>query len=636
MFVEKMENINKFEVGGVYAYAFACNSESYHRMQIVSISATRKTAIIRDYYGENHFGKEYRKKIYINSYGEEAISAGNYSMAGSWYASERDNRRRNSDFDIGFMHATESKSDLEALGMPEENNTAARFTVSLSIDKSCAKFEKMELSVTHTFLTENAEKLKKFGIYSITWDLYDSQNENGYSIAYGFINATNNFDLMKSIENECPDEYGKILFTCAAEIFSVEQFGEIVDVCNDVAGEVMADIMPEITDRPEIIMTSATDNDPDPDNDPTPSPDKDTAYSDFDNTFRACNIISVSFGGAQNSAEASTEKMQLEEIAEKLNEDITGFDEVSEPEQPLENQITFDDVAYSKNEQPEQVAAVSAPINEELARRALESYSFSDYKAGSATAEYNAQVAEVAELAERVKCSAPEEFHSEIDSLVSRYASRLAEWTNRRNRIESSCPSWFVSGPANYPMRKFEKQQAALKNCYDDLEKIEHIKARIKNFANRPIMSGDESAIDRLTEKVENLRKEREEMKQENAEARKAGKTAPYGSYTLSNSLANLRTAEKRLEELKKAKETPTAAADDLKNEFCEVVRNTDIMRLQLVFSGKPDDETRNILKSNGFKWAPSQKAWQRQLNNNAVYAAKRVFSSLAELTTKS
>lgn len=636
MFVEKMENINKFEVGGVYAYAFACNSESYHRMQIVSISATRKTAIIRDYYGENHFGKEYRKKIYINSYGEEAISAGNYSMAGSWYASERDNRRRNSDFDIGFMHATESKSDLEALGMPEENNTAARFTVSLSIDKSCAKFEKMELSVTHTFLTENAEKLKKFGIYSITWDLYDSQNENGYSIAYGFINATNNFDLMKSIENECPDEYGKILFTCAAEIFSVEQFGEIVDVCNDVAGEVMADIMPEITDRPEIIMTSATDNDPDPDNDPTPSPDKDTAYSDFDNTFRACNIISVSFGGAKNSAEASTEKRQLEKIAEKLNDDITGFDEVSEPKQPLENQISFDDVAYSKNEQPEQAAAVSAPINEELARWAHESHSFSDYKTGSATAEYNAQVAEVAELAEKVKSSAPEEFHSEIDSLVSRYASRLAEWTNRRNRIESSCPSWFVSGPANYPMRKFEKQQAALKNCYDDLEKIEHIKARIKNFANRPIMSGDESAIDRLTEKVEKLRKKREEMKQENAEARKAGKTAPYGSYTLSNSLANLRTAEKRLEELKKAKETPTAAADDLKNEFCEVVRNTDIMRLQLVFSGKPDDETRNILKSNGFKWAPSQKAWQRQLNNNAVYAAKRVFSSLAELTAKS
>lgn len=636
MFVEKMENINKFEVGGVYAYAFACNSESYHRMQIVSISATRKTAIIRDYYGENHFGKEYRKKIYINSYGEEAISAGNYSMAGSWYASERDSRRRNSDFDIGFMHATESKSDLEALGMPEENNTAARFTVSLSIDKSCAKFEKMELSVTHTFLTENAEKLKKFGIYSITWDLYDSQNENGYSIAYGFINATNNFDLMKSIENECPDEYGKILFTCAAEIFSVEQFGEIVDVCNDVAGEVMADIMPEITDRPEIIMTSATDNDPDPDNDPTPSPDKDTAYSDFDNTFRACNIISVSFGGAQNSAEASTEKRQLEKIAEKLNDDITGFDEVSEPKQPLENQISFDDVAYSKNEQPEQTAAVSAPINEELARWAHESHSFSDYKTGSATAEYNAQVAEVAELAEKVKSSAPEEFHSEIDSLVSRYASRLAEWTNRRNRIESSCPSWFVSGPANYPMRKFEKQQAALKNCYDDLEKIEHIKARIKNFANRPIMSGDESAIDRLTEKVEKLRKKREEMKQENAEARKAGKTAPYGSYTLSNSLANLRTAEKRLEELKKAKETPTAAADDLKNEFCEVVRNTDIMRLQLIFSGKPDDETRNILKSNGFKWAPSQKAWQRQLNNNAVYAAKRVFSSLAELTAKS
>lgn len=547
MFVEKMENINKFEVGGVYSYAFACDSDSFHTMQVVSISETRKTAIIRDYYGENHFGKEYRKKIYINSYGEEAISAGNYSMAGSWYSSERVYAKRYQDFDLDFMYESE--------------------------------------------------------------------------------------------------------------------------VLNAI--------------KPTIEMTSSEPTDPD--DDPTSGKpenfENDTAYSKFDSFFNSCNIISVTFGGTQNSAEASTEKRQLEEIAEKLEkgvklidgqtikkidkydeenntldvesclvytvegccydvfdfcDGVTGFDEVSEPEQPLENQISFDDVAYSKNEQPEQAAAVPAPINEELARWAHESHSFSDYKTGSATAGYNAQVAEVAELAEKVKSSAPEEFHSEIDSLVSRYASRLAEWTNRRNRIENSCPSWFVSGPANYPMRKFKKQQAALKNCYDDLEKIEHIKARIKNFANRPIMSGDESAIDRLTEKVEKLRKKREEMKQENAEARKAGKTAPYGSYTLSNSLANLRTAEKRLEELKKAKETPTAAADDLKNEFCEVVRNTDIMRLQLIFSGKPDDETRNILKSNGFKWAPSQKACQRQLNNNAVYAAKRVFSSLAELTAKS
>jgi len=44
--------------------------------------------------------------------------------------------------------------------------------------------------------------------------------------------------------------------------------------------------------------------------------------------------------------------------------------------------------------------------------------------------------------------------------------------------------------------------------------------------------------------------------------------------------------------------------------------------RLQLFFDEKPNDQQRSQLKANGFKWAPSQDAWQRQLNDNAIYAA--------------
>ena len=39
----------------------------------------------------------------------------------------------------------------------------------------------------------------------------------------------------------------------------------------------------------------------------------------------------------------------------------------------------------------------------------------------------------------------------------------------------------------------------------------------------------------------------------------------------------------------------------------------------------KPDADTRQALKSEGFKWAPSQGAWQRQLNQNAIRAAARL-----------
>ena len=47
--------------------------------------------------------------------------------------------------------------------------------------------------------------------------------------------------------------------------------------------------------------------------------------------------------------------------------------------------------------------------------------------------------------------------------------------------------------------------------------------------------------------------------------------------------------------------------------------------RLQLMFEDKPDADTRQALKSEGFKWAPSQGAWQRQLNQNAIRAAARL-----------
>ena len=47
--------------------------------------------------------------------------------------------------------------------------------------------------------------------------------------------------------------------------------------------------------------------------------------------------------------------------------------------------------------------------------------------------------------------------------------------------------------------------------------------------------------------------------------------------------------------------------------------------RLQIFFNDKPDKETRAALKSNGFRWAPSVGAWQRQLNDNAISAADRL-----------
>ena len=63
-----------------------------------------------------------------------------------------------------------------------------------------------------------------------------------------------------------------------------------------------------------------------------------------------------------------------------------------------------------------------------------------------------------------------------------------------------------------------------------------------------------------------------------------------------------------------------------------KVEANTEANRLQIFFEDKPDEATREALKSNGFRWSPKAGAWQRQLTSNAYYAADYV-KAIAPLT---
>ena len=55
------------------------------------------------------------------------------------------------------------------------------------------------------------------------------------------------------------------------------------------------------------------------------------------------------------------------------------------------------------------------------------------------------------------------------------------------------------------------------------------------------------------------------------------------------------------------------------------VEANREDNRLQIFFEEKPDEKTRETLKESGFRWSPKAGAWQRQLNDNAIYAADRL-----------
>lgn len=46
---------------------------------------------------------------------------------------------------------------------------------------------------------------------------------------------------------------------------------------------------------------------------------------------------------------------------------------------------------------------------------------------------------------------------------------------------------------------------------------------------------------------------------------------------------------------------------------------------MQVFFDEKADADIRIALKGHGFRWSPNAGTWQRQLNSNALYAAKRL-----------
>lgn len=288
-------------------------------------------------------------------------------------------------------------------------------------------------------------------------------------------------------------------------------------------------------------------------------------------------------------------------------------------------------------------------INEEAARRANDMNSFRDYKAGSATAEYRRMVDAATELAERQKQRVDPMYHEKIDRLLETYCRKLAENMNASYSIEARCPSILISGGGNFPVRKKEKQNAARDRNLEEWNYIQGLLDKIRGVGTGGISSDDPQAVEKLEAKLAALEKHQEMMKAANAAIRmkdpakgdaklaELGYTPEdiaklrepdfcgrigYPAYALQNNNANIRRIRGRIAELKKRTEsTPEGWEFD----GGRVVVNTTENRLQVIFDGKPDADVRTELKGEGFRWAPSQGAWQRQLTDNAMRAARRL-----------
>lgn len=173
---------------------------------------------------------------------------------------------------------------------------------------------------------------------------------------------------------------------------------------------------------------------------------------------------------------------------------------------------------------------------------------------------------------------------------------------------------------------------------------------------NTAISSDDPEAVVKLKEKLADLEKTQADYKAVNAAYRKFLKKPesldasdlpesvktkirnfkpewsgdkPIAGFYLTNNNANIRRVKERIAELTRKASEPERPP--LAGDGWSITEDREDNRVYVRFDVNPDYAARTILKSHGFRWKPSVKAWSRQLNNsarwNAEAAIKRIFN---------
>lgn len=157
-----------------------------------------------------------------------------------------------------------------------------------------------------------------------------------------------------------------------------------------------------------------------------------------------------------------------------------------------------------------------------------------------------------------------------------------------------------------------KKIHSAMDKSIELSDKSEYFNSKANNILNSNVISSDDpEALEKLENKLKLLLEKREEIK-----------AREHHSWELSNLSGNITTVKKRilyLQSLKKVDAT-TKEINGVK-----IAINTEANRVQMFFPGKPSEEIRSKLKSNGFRWSPYEGAWQRQMSRWSIDLANEI-----------
>lgn len=199
--------------------------------------------------------------------------------------------------------------------------------------------------------------------------------------------------------------------------------------------------------------------------------------------------------------------------------------------------------------------------------------------------------------------------------------------------------------------RDLAKIDNGMRRSFEESKKAEYWEQRAAAAEeNDSISRHDPDALDKLRERIAELRERQENMKAVNkahkaflkkpasldaapfSEAVKAKIRSykpeyswlphPFAPYQMQNNLANIKRLEARLVDLQR---TPAPAAAPVVGQGVTVEENQELDGIEVKFAAKPSAEVLAKLKQAGFRWSRRQGVWYRRRNAWAQSVALKI-----------
>ena len=292
----------------------------------------------------------------------------------------------------------------------------------------------------------------------------------------------------------------------------------------------------------------------------------------------------------------------------------------------------------------EKVEEIETTISYETARRAFYWISFSPDERGKSTIseskkEINSFLTELLKINTEKKG----EIITDVKDWALKYDSKKTIWLNAMSNTASSA----ITGGANFPVERNRRKMEIAHNR--SMELLEWMKKSKKALIKKYTAKEEEKDInyfvneayeemkkytkeelsrfakvlikDRLMRKIVNYAELSKENLKEAQEIAIKETTFFTSKHKIHNTLKNIESKFNRISE-------GTANKETIINNI-KIVDSEENNRIELYFEGIPSADIRNYLKSKGFKWTPSKKAWQNYRNTQRLIEIKKYIETI-------